>query len=108
MREQNTKMSDLHCAMISHEGKCCRKTSASPASAEEYACIESTSLLLMGKNRNMLKNDEGIFATKTISNGCARGSQKFIIRQTVTISSASANKSKLMPGISYSIKHISN
>ena len=67
-----------------------------------------SSLLLMGKNGSILENDEGMLATKIVSNGDARGSQKFITWQAETFSSTSANKAEFMPNSSHFIKRVSN
>ena len=63
----------------------------SPASTEEYACIEPSSLLLMDKNDYVLENDEGALAVKIVSDSDTRSGYKFTSRQSEAICSVSKN-----------------
>ena len=108
MKEQKVKMNELKYTTISHKGKCFRNTKVSPASAEEHACVDAASLLLLNQDGNMLENDEGIFAMEIAGDGDTRGGLKFIERQCEIIGPSAANLAKLMPDVEHFIKCISN
>ena len=108
MKEQKVKMNELKCTTISHKGKCFRNTKASPGSAEEHACADAASLLLLNQDGNMLENDEGIFAAEIAGDGDTRGGLNFIDRQCEIIGLSAANLPQLMPHAGHFIKCISN
>ena len=49
-----------------------------PSCAEEYACAETASLLLINEEGNMTNNDEGVFAKEITSDGDIIGGAKFV------------------------------
>jgi hypothetical protein len=91
-----------------HSGKCYKNKNHNPASAEEWACKQAGNFLLRCVDgKDILPDDEAIFANQFITDGDTRGAKKFIARQVELIGNAAEGIAEHFPDFGHFIKCIS-
>jgi hypothetical protein len=99
---------DIPLCEVTHEQKCFRNTTHTPATAEEDACQSAGLDLLKGADGKFRDDDEAIFCDQVISDGDTKGRNKIMDVQCGLIGEVAIGLAEGFPSIEHLIKCVSN